>query len=1746
MKKMWNKKMKNIFMAWILVISMVVPMCATGVTAKAENTSLKDYNAMTMEQILNSEESLTWVFAGDSITHNGSWSQGMNSYSEWFEQYLYDIDRDDDAVVLTAWGGADIYDFQYAGENTPGETSNGAENNAGMGLENMITKYNPDVVFIKLGMNDRGKSTAEFTKYYNMMLDGVYAEGLKNNKIPKVVLLTPTPLSGENLYDDSVYPDPSASIQDNTLRHRNAIEKIAKERGLLFCDLRTAFLNEQIRLGADYRRTFFSDPSDGGIHPNAAGQYLIFKTLSKVLGIYDEEKELYQIEYADADSAALYVDGTSGVTYTNEYDVPKYTEEVSVDDGIQLLAYVDFNTNGISGNFVGGTNYANATRIPLTESTTGNDALTLGEVQSLGKEFTVVFRAKLDIPDENKANQAVLFISPNGKGEWDNALSLGVPGKNDDCYYRMDGVLSANGSISMNGTNVTGDGDWHTIAIVQTANTFTYYIDGEQHFTKNLSVNSNIGDAFKNATDFTAYIGSYSQNDGPTYNLKGNMDYYQFYKGALSAEQIAKLADDIEMNKTMTTVSGTTPLSSVEFTSSTGDLVYNSTDVHASTVDLTNEATGVNTLTVEELATVGKEYSVAFRAKLNSAKENQPIIYLSTKAGTAFGSGGHNLLMLGVPGNSNLYYAVRENGQAKATLNTSTTTYGSLKTDMNDKEWHTVVMVQSESGMTAYVDGTAYAVTTNGGEAITLSKPISELFANITNAQLDAAVGRYDTTSNTWKTQGKFDYWQFYGKALSAAEVASLNVNKTVTEEMNATMPTLPLTRLNTVTGVDRTHTWTDTVGETFVWAVAGAEQMSGYEGPVVNRSLFRLLDNVMRGGGSIVASMRDVRLINLAKPGNTVASMYNNYDATIGEHNHNVLLVLPEISQVYAEGYVHSDALVEEYKSALKNLIAKENGIVVLWTPLASDDETINSYIDDYADAVRRIAVEDGRVLFFDANKFMNDNMSRNEVLTRNWFEEDMYISPLCAVDLATSFYQTLNLSNTGIGEVTGHNLRLTSDVRKFKGEYVRDYIPSSVTVNGTKVTIDVSAIKEEYPNAMVWLSVLPTVGTGNFNKNIVDLTDVTDVAVNGNKFTFEAPCSDPVIAVYASVGSYIYRFKDVEVDVETTNVIGDIIPEPEAVFLNELEVVGAPALEYDAEKTSYDVTLYQYQRSVQILAEANPKLTITVNGEEVESGEYSQLITVDDTATVTVNVSGTVGGSKQEKTYTLNLVRPEYPDIIITEVMQDGYGNYDEKGGDNYELIEIYNASGKELNLKDYSIGYKKDYRYTGVATSGDATNYYFTGNNQAFQSTSGAVQTYTGINKITKYSSYWSDNTVTEPEEINFPADATMVIWVKFASGGTEYAENLTYDTLIAALEAEKDEHTLSVNGKAVVPTLDQLVVAEIPKGTTVGGVQSSNQPAAGVRKNFYMDNHGAENEGSAVRSWLFILGADATQSTVGAITEEGNNIISASKHGRLNSTDMLSSVFYYDVDRGMSVVKDEAYYDGSTVGEGHTSDQQGYSNLTSFGAIEYWQKPYDYTDKVAPKVTNTTKAEVAKGFSTSIKFEMIDETDLRYLELYVMKDGEVNWTKVTQDYVIQSCIANDGVARAVTGTKTFTYDLGEVTGTTQYYAVVSDGINVVELGSEDKPLEINVSEETATGEIGTKMTVEVNGDDVEIIVGDVNGDSRVNITDFVLVNAHLLKKRVLTDEFLLASDVNHDGRTNITDFVLINRYLLKQGK
>lgn len=1149
------KKLTNCLLL-LLVLSLLLSACSPAQTPTEAPTDPpateapgpqidRDLHSMRMEEILSLDDSLTWVFTGDSITHNGSWTQGMNGYAEWFEQYLIAAGRGNDSVINTAWGGADIQDFLPLSDTPRG---NGMIADPGMGIEQFITKYNPDVVFVKLGMNNRGMSDEDFRTYYELMLKGIYAAGEENGKIPKVIILTSTPVSGDSIYNME------QTDYDSTWRIRDNLEQIAADWGLLFVDLQTAFTQEALVLGSDYAYTFYTDPSDGGLHQNGAGHYLIFKTLCKTLGLYDEEMPIFQLEYADFLYDALYVDDTAIESYRDDFDA----------------------------------------------------------------------------------------------------------------------------------------------------------------FNWNLIAQSN------------------------------------------------------------------------------------------------------------------------------------------------------------------------------------------------------------------------------------------------------------------------------------------------------------------------------------FLWAVVGGQQMSGYQGLSVNRSLFRQLENGIRGGGNNIESCRDIRLLNLASPAYTMTYVAENYDAIIGEHQsiYNVLFLLPEVTEIYADGYAHSGQAVADYKAAVESIIAKNTDkLVVLWTPLASGDPEVNAIITDYAEAIRQIAANDPAVYFYDVNAFMNSRMTQHPSLASNWFEEGANITPLCALDLAYAFYNHTFMNGTNRNELKAHDLRLSSDSRTVRGSLLRDNIPAAVTVSGTTVTVDASAILAKYPGISdLRVAVLPQVGAGSYHSAIWTIAEF-----DGSTAAFEAPYSDPVITVYGELEGYTYRFKDQTVAVETGNHASK--PAVTSETLTALEVIGAPAFDFDPAVTSYDIALYQYQQNVQIRAEAGENLTITVDGQEVRSGVPSQQIAVDASATVTV----TAGGS----TYTLNLTRPEYPDIIITEVMTDGYAGYTAEGGDNYDLIEIYNASGRDLNLLDYAIGYKKDYPYCLESATQGLWPYRFTGNDQTFHSTSSSAATYTGINPITKYSAYWNDGSVTEPEEILFPADSTMVIWVKYTpeKADESYASALTYDTLTAALQAHAGTHTLTVGGAAVVPAESQLVVAEVPVGEAAALTHRNGTPAASAGKNFYLENHGTLSEESSARSWLFILKASAEPASNGAITESGDDILSAARYIRLANSDKLSSVFSYHAERGLSLVKDLTTYDDAYT-TGHTSDRQGYCNLTSFGAIEYWQKPADPADATAPIA--------AVNAAGAIRLTLTDDTDVRYLELYVRQPGEAGFTKVTQDFVLAAGMANAGVSADLTAAE-FSY---AASAGTEFYGFVVDGNgNTAPIGSETAPLTVN---------------------------------------------------------------------------------------
>ncbi len=1698
MKK--SRKMSRITMAWILVACMVVPMVSFVATTKASKASVPDsqnYDAMTISEIMDLGDSLTWVFTGDSITHNTHFTMGMNGHADWFEQYIKDIPkRLNDKVVNSAWGGSQIQDFQ-TDENTP--SGQGPDEDKGQGVRNYVTKYNPDVVFIKLGMNNRGTTKSTFVDYYKKMLDAIYDIcASEYGKRPKIILLSPTPMVGENLYDDKVNPEPQRLFADSTLNRTNDIREIAEEYELIFCDLRNAFLEEQLVLGADYRHTFFHDSSDGTVHPNAAGQYFMFKTWSKTLGIYDETNPIYQIEYDDINSAALYTDETSddGNTgdVTEAQEMNKTMPILTTAGKDKLIASIDF--NAVNGMFDGTT-----TKASLTDTGICNDVLTLDEAKALGKEFSVVFRAKLDVTSESY--QTMFYLSDQSAEYRKAAVFLGVPGKATSGSYASENNSNFNADPKRSGVMLrypeTIVDEWHTVAIVQGTDGCKVYVDGEvkdvkynignSKYTGDLDIvtlKKDLGSYFANSTEVVAYIGG-NADDAAGYKAKGAMDFYQLYSGALTAGEVAQLSgtvdkEALEMNKemlTLTTEAKEHLIASVDFTAENGKI-----DGSVSKVSLTDSNICNNVLTLDEAKALGKEFSIVFRAKLEATAESyQPVLYLSDQSAEYKKAA----VILGVPGKATSgSYASGNSGNFVADPSRSGIMLKYPESTVG--EWCTVAIVQGVDGCKVYVDGVLKDIKYNTSSGyvgdlstVTLKNDLGSYFTNATT--VEAYIGGSAEDSSKYILKGAMDFYQLYDVALDSAEVAKL-AGVTVTEPQDKA-------------------SWADTIKENSVWMVAGAEQMSGYTGSEVNRSMFRMIDNAIR----FKEVHRDIRMWDAAATGYTVEKLNEEYDNIIGKYTHNVFLLLPEVSQVYAEGYTHSPEAVAAYKASVQELLKKEKeagNVRILWTPLASNNAILNRYLNDYAKAVREIAKEDTSILFFDANQFMNEKMMSNGSLVRNWFEEEMYISPLCSTDLVQEFFVLLTTdvkaTNTGIAETKEHNLRYTSDIRVFKGDYVRDYLkPNNVSVSGETVTVDITDIKAKYTLDSVSFAVMPETATGNYHK---DIYHIENVAVSGNTYTFTAPCSNPIIAVYGKVGDLIYRFKDFTVAVTASQDLTRVPANPDGVYLDGLQVVGAPSIGYSKNTFSYDVDLYQYQSSIQLFVTAQKGLKITANGKEIESEKNSHLIDVESNPTVKVVVTDTIHADRDPVTYTLNLSKPEYPDIIITEIMQDGYdadGN-EKTEDDKYDLIEIYNASGKDLNLLDYSIGYKKDFRKTEGDVEYLYPNYYFTGNNEAFQSDNKDIaeverpETYTGINQITKYSSYWNDGSVTEPAEVTFKADSTMVIWVLAAGKGSTpqeaeaFGEALSYDTLIQTLTDDKDVNVLSVDGKAVVPDKEQLVVAEIPKGVeTESLVGIARDTAEDSTDYFYLDNHIGDNEKNTpnARKWLFVLKDTATQATNGAITEAGDDIISAARTIRLGGMKNLSNVLSYNTERGMSLVKNEGFYDDENFST--TSDVQGYGNKTTFGAIEYWQKPADSDDLTAPIVKNNTANTVFQGQKAEINLELSDNIDVRYVELYIRQEGETEFTKVGKDFVLEAGMQSAGVSKDTTS-KVYTYVIEGITGSVEYYGFVLDGnYNKTTFGKENKPLEIQY---VVPGTLDVSMTVRNEDGDIETKEVEVN--------------------------------------------------------
>ncbi|MCB9784816.1 MAG: SGNH/GDSL hydrolase family protein [Candidatus Omnitrophica bacterium] len=218
-----------------------------------EDSTKKTSEVERIKILLQSEEPITWVITGDSITHGALHTHGARSYPEHFaERVRWELGRVRDVVINTG----------ISGDTVPGLLND---------LDHRVLRFKPTVVSIMMGMNDavKGEEGRElFQEKYRELI-----ERLKKETEALILLHTPNPIT------------PAADRRQDLPAYSEIIREIAKEYEVALVD--------QERMWKDYLSKGRNDLNyllnDGTIHPNAAGHILFAHNLFRVLDIFDPE-----------------------------------------------------------------------------------------------------------------------------------------------------------------------------------------------------------------------------------------------------------------------------------------------------------------------------------------------------------------------------------------------------------------------------------------------------------------------------------------------------------------------------------------------------------------------------------------------------------------------------------------------------------------------------------------------------------------------------------------------------------------------------------------------------------------------------------------------------------------------------------------------------------------------------------------------------------------------------------------------------------------------------------------------------------------------------------------------------------------------------------------------------------------------------------------------------------------------------------------------------------------------------------------------------------------------------------------------------------------------------------------------------------------------------------------------------------------------------------------------------------------
>ncbi|EGT3615420.1 hypothetical protein FHH43_04110 [Clostridium perfringens] len=357
-----------------------------------------------MIRMLKGNEDLNVVFTGDSITHGPLHTKGYRSYSEHFSE----------RIKGESINGTTKEDSMVFNTGVSSATTRNIIN----GFDTWVKLYNPDIVFIMIGMNDSSNQMVPLEEYKSNVRELV-DRTRENGAIP--VLQTSNTIR-------------MPSNRESLPLYMEAIREISRDKNVTLID-HYKHWEELEKENPNLKNEFLSD----SIHPNEKGHLEMVKLIFKELEIFEEDSYTCNLSYP------IKVENDFG----RRVDTTYYPNYKGIEEKESLISYkIDKKFNG---DFI-------------------DKSEDLSKVSALEKG-TIVSRFKVE---NNRNAQTILSLSDSK----DDASNVTLAINNGSIHFsvRENGAFRSNITTSKGGYN---DGMWHTVAVDVGDDGTKIYVDGE-------------------------------------------------------------------------------------------------------------------------------------------------------------------------------------------------------------------------------------------------------------------------------------------------------------------------------------------------------------------------------------------------------------------------------------------------------------------------------------------------------------------------------------------------------------------------------------------------------------------------------------------------------------------------------------------------------------------------------------------------------------------------------------------------------------------------------------------------------------------------------------------------------------------------------------------------------------------------------------------------------------------------------------------------------------------------------------------------------------------------------------------------------------------------------------------------------------------------------------------------------------------------------------------------------------------